>query len=41
MTMFAADAVNGGGNEDQTFKCLIAVITFKFVDRHFGSLGNF
>jgi len=39
--VFAADGVNGGGNEDQTFKCLVAVIALEFVDRHFCSFCNF
>ncbi len=39
--MFAADGVNGGGYEHQAFKCLVAVITLEFVDRHFDSFCDF
>jgi len=39
--VFATDTVNSGGNEYQAFKCLVTVITLEFVDRHFGSLGDF
>jgi hypothetical protein len=38
VAVFTADGINGGGNQHQTFKSLIAVIALEFIDWHFDIL---